>query len=401
MIYTRHFYRIDEVCAALEYTIQKKRVVESLFWVQELIEDADADEGIKSIKETLFKAWFHNIGLANIHIVNVILTITKDSDILTIVNTMNYCKRDCTLPVMFLYGLSYNTYKNTNVKFNIPEDLIVEDKKLQTFIHACCLGKYLDSWILSNIISKDDFDTYIVRIIKHKYNNLDISKLLELVEQIEKESIYAKCALVGIACYGIDEPKKELKPIDEDYKKQINLWNALLGKRKRRIYQILKDCLYGRTYRGTLTYQKSNINELYDTQELLEGQYIYEEFIHIYENYDDFKKRDKDYESFMDWYFPDDIPDEWSLEDQKKSHGNGVNQESDTPFIRRYFNRWVNLKNPCKIWDKEIIVAKCYDKIKVDSYYIEKELLELYKNKVSKTSSFDFNNMRKILFILE
>ena len=395
MIYTRHFYRIDEVCAALEYDIQRKRNLESIFWVQELIDS----EEFESIKETLFKAWFHNIGLENIHIVNDILTITQESDILTIVNTMKYCKRDCTLPVMFLYGLSSNTYKNTNVQFNVPADLIVEDKKLETFIHACCLGKYLDAWILSNIISKDDFDTYIVRIIKHKYtNNIDISKLVEL---LEKESIYAKCALVGIACYGINEPKKELKTIDEDYKKQINLWNGLLGKRKRRIYQIPKDCLYGRTYRGTLTHQQSNMNELYDTQQLLEGQYIYEEFIHIYENYDDFKKRDKEYESFIDWYFPDDIPDEWSLEDKKMSHGNGINQPTDTPFIRRYFNRWVDLKNPCKIWDKEMIVAKCYDKIKVESYYIEKELLELYKNKVSKSDNFDFNNMRKILFTLE
>jgi hypothetical protein len=301
---------------------------------------------------------------------------------------------------MFLYGLSSNTYKNTNVKFNVPADLIVEDKKLQTFIHACCLGKYLDAWILSNIISKDNFNTYIVRIIKHKYNSLNISKLLELVEQ---ESIYAKCALIGIACYGIDELKKELKAIDEDYKKQIKLWNGLLGKRKRRIYQIPKDCLYGRTYRGTLTHQQSNINELYDAQQLLEGQQIYEDFIHIYDSFKDFKKRDKDYESFMDWYFPDDVPDEWSLEDQKKSHGNGINQNSDTPFIRRYFNRWVDLKNPCKIWDKEMIVVKCYDKIKLQSYYIEKELLELYKKKelTSDACSFDFNNMRKILFILE
>ena len=389
MIYTRHFYRIDEVCAALEYEIQRKRVIESLFWVQELIDS----EEIETIKETLFKAWFHNIGLANIHILNDIVSITEKSDILTIVNTMNYCKRDCTLPIMFLYGISSNTYKNTNVAFTLPEDLIVHDKKLETFIRACCLGKYLDAWILSNIILKEDFDKYIIRIIKYKHND---------VAPLDSENIYMKCALVGIACLSSGTTNKiELKEINEDYKKQIKLWNGLLGKRKRRIYQIPKDCLYGRTYRGTLTHQKSNINELYDTQQLLEGQQIYEEFIHIYDSFKDFKQKDKDYESFMDWYFPDDIPDEWSLEDQKKSHGYGVNQENDTPLMRRYFNRWVDLKNPCKIWDKEMVLVKCYNKIKLESYYIEKELLELYKKKVCITTTFDFNNMRKILFTLE
>jgi hypothetical protein len=29
------------------------------------------------------------------------------------------------------------------------------------------------------------------------------------------------------------------------------------------------------------------------------------------------------YEAFMDKYFPDDIPDEWSVADQQKSHGRG------------------------------------------------------------------------------
>ena len=113
------------------------------------------------------------------------------------------------------------------------------------------------------------------------------------------------------------------------------------------------------------------------------------------------KKRDKDYESFMDWYFPDDIPDEWSLEDQKKSHGNGVNQSNDKPILRRYFNRWVDMKDSCKIWDKELIVVKCYDKIKVESFKIEEELLELYKKKIPESDSWSFKNMRKILFSLE
>jgi len=391
MIYTRHFYRIDEVCAALEYEIHRKRIIESFFWTQELIDSEEVD----SIKETLLKAWFHNIGLANINIINNILSITIDSDIIEIVNIMIQSKRDITLPVMFLHGLVFNTYTNTNISFNLPEDLIQPDTKLETFIRACCLGKYLDAWILSLIISKEQFDKYIPIIIKYKYINLDISKLLEV------ENIYAKCSLIGIACNSSEQDMISYKQIDEDYILHINTWKYLLGKRKRRIYDIPKECLYGRTYRGTLTYKETNLSELYDPQQLLEGQLIYEEFIQLYNSFDDFKKRDTDYESFMDWYFPDDIPDEWSLEDQKKSHGNGINQSSDTPLLRRYFNRWVDIKDNCKIWDKEHIVYNCYDNIICNKYYIEKELLEKYKQYSSNTTTWNFNNMRKIIFILE
>jgi hypothetical protein len=46
---------------------------------------------------------------------------------------------------------------------------------------------------------------------------------------------------------------------------------------------------------------------------------------------------DDDYEDFYDLHFPDDIPDEWSLQDQQKSHGKGVAetaQPQQIPAIR-------------------------------------------------------------------
>ena len=36
-------------------------------------------------------------------------------------------------------------------------------------------------------------------------------------------------------------------------------------------------------------------------------------------------------EQFFDTYFPDDIPDEWSKEDQLKSHGRGVQETAPPP----------------------------------------------------------------------
>jgi hypothetical protein len=398
MIYTRHFYRIDEVCAALEYEIHRKRIQECLFWTLELIES----EEFENIKTTLFKAWFHNIGLANIEIVYDILTIDKSTDIYKIVNNLINSKNDITLSIMFLHGLAFDTYKNNNVGFKLPDDLIQNDEKLDTFIRASCLGKYLDSLSLSFIISNEDFNTYSKKIIRHKFTNDIIYSIIDKL--IEYNSIYAKVSIVGLVCFNQKyyESKNISKPIHEDYLNDIKKWDMLLGKRKRRIFQIPKECLYGRTYRGTLTYQQTNIDELYDTQKLIEGQVIFEEFINLYDTFENFKGHDKDYESFMDWYFPDDIPDEWSLEDQKKSHGNGVNQSNDKPLLRRYFNRWIDMKDTCKFWDKELLINNCIDKIKISSYNIENELLDLYKKKnIVPDSSWNFNNMRKILYSLE
>ena len=111
--------------------------------------------------------------------------------------------------------------------------------------------------------------------------------------------------------------------------------------------------------------------------------------------------------SFMDSYFPNDIPDEWSLTDQQKSHGIGVNQKSDKPNIRRYFDRWVDLKYDSKIWDKETIVTNSIQRLQntFTSFYIEKELNEKYEEKTKslkeETNTWDMNGIKLILSTLE
>ena len=143
-MYTCNFYRLDEVCAALQYTISNRRFKESLFWVKELLESKEHEK----IFETLFQTWFHSIGLGNIEILNKILTINTqdDNEVYDLVYGMSLLKesmRDCTLPVMFLYGVSNAEYKNRNVYFQLPSHLIQENPKLDTFIRAVLLGKYL------------------------------------------------------------------------------------------------------------------------------------------------------------------------------------------------------------------------------------------------------------------
>jgi hypothetical protein len=102
-----------------------------------------------------------------------------------------------------------------------------------------------------------------------------------------------------------------------EFVSEIQFWKTLITKRKRRIYTIPKECLYGRTYRGTMTYQESNDEELHEPPYILQNQQIYHSIIEKYGSYKRFYEEDE-YDDFMNWYFPDDIPDEWSLEDRKK-----------------------------------------------------------------------------------
>ena len=405
MLYTRHFYRIDEVKAALQLSITNKRSEEALFWTLEFIES----EEFETLKSVLLNTWFHVIGLANIHILKDIFELTNDENIVfKLVYSMCYVKRDITLPIMYLYGASKTTYKGRNILFELPKELVQDDKYLDTFIRSCMLGKYLDAWLLSISLWKNkSMNTYIEKILSHKYNNPIMFDLyIYLTNSKIVNKWYLRCALVGLSCFA-----EKYYEVPTNYYKSyyylnstIQSWKNSVTHRKRRVYSIPKECLYGRTYRGTMTYHDSNDEELHDPHYLLQNQNAYKNILKWYSSFEEFYRDSSGYEHFMDLYFPDDIPDEWNRLEREKSHGSGVNQKCDTPNIRRYFTRWVDMKYNCKIWDKELIVNQCLQSLSnsIYSYYIEDNLFEKYEEKLdTEKQTWNLNSLKMVLSAIE
>ena len=378
-MYTKNIYRLDEVKAALQLSIHTRKCDEALFWANELMLSEEFDD----LKEILFISWFHSIGLGNLEILYSILT-ASDDELLNIVYGMAMLKegmRDCTLPIMFLYGIVNKEYKNRNIYFELPAALLQSDPHIEAFIRAVLLGKFLEAWFL---YKKGVPEIVLKNIIDAKFKNPFVKQIMNSVYNSSFPKWYMCCALIGILCCSEEMlilAQGSVVQIDNENKTQIKLFNTMKGKRMCRVLTVPRDCLYGKTKRGTMTFQESNISELYDPEYIVENSKVYEGIEELYESLDEFKLHDtaRNYEDFMEWYFPDDIPDEWSLADQQKSHGIGVNQACDKPNVRRYFNRWVSLKSKCKIWDKETIVTCLLDKISVSSYYIEMELLARYE----------------------
>lgn len=408
MLYTRHFYRIDEVKAALQLCISNKRSEEALFWTLELIDS----EEFETIKSVLLNTWFHVIGLANIHILKDIFDLVEDEEkIFYLVYSMCYVKRDITLPVMYLYGVFKSKYEGRNIVFQLPKDLIQDNKYLDTFIRSCILGKYLDAWLVSIPLWKNKLITsFTERIISYKYKDPILFDLyIYLTNSKLLNKWYLRCALVGVACFAekyYDTPIHYYKSYTH-LDKTIQSWKNNNTKRERRIYSIPKECLYGRTYRGTTTYQDSNDEELHEPHYLVQNQVIYKSILERYASFEEFYNDAEEYSQFMEWYFPNDIPDEWSRMEREKSHGIGVNQKSDTPNIRRYFTRWVDMKHSCKIWNKELIINQCLQTISatVKSYYIEDDLFSKYDAKVdilkAEKETWNLNSLKMVISALE
>jgi hypothetical protein len=132
----------------------------------------------------------------------------------------------------------------------------------------------------------------------------------------------SRCAAVLVACTPDNEYDTGMSPV---LMKEIRRWRALTMNRKARVYGIPDECLYGLTKRGRMERTDGTMKELYNIHVLLyEGE---------------------DIEEFFNTVFPDDIPDEWSLPDQRKSHGSGSLRKGETITLKKFGTIWMT--DPC------------------------------------------------------
>jgi hypothetical protein len=390
-MYTRHFYYINDVKAALQYSIHKQSVQESVYWVKELM---DCDNTIL-VQQIFFYSWFYSIGLGNL---NILLDIHKPS-LETIYALASIKQRNNTLPYMLVNGSLDKPYKIKKTLYKLSKNLkhmAHSNPKIDNWVRATLYGKYLESWHHSLELWNDiSFQEVINQIIYIKFDNP--SFIINLIEAISNLDyillIYRKCAIIAILCMDDLSVEKGIKPLekmDSNMNIYIECWKSTYGCRKGRAYVIKKECLYGKTARGSMTVEESNLLEIYNSEELIKGQKVYNEIINIFGSFEAFKEDSDRYDEFYDNFFHDDIPDEWSLQEQEKSHGKGILMIGEKPSFEKFFSIWVNKDSECFIPDKDIIIKEYIEKYPSKTFDFEIELIKKYD-----TSKFDMKSIQE------
>ena len=115
-------------------------------------------------------------------------------------------------------------------------------------------------------------------------------------------------------------------------------WTANVGRRSARLHAIPVEALHTETTRGQTPFKYTNIGDVRDPLPLLsEGCAFWQEALKAHgitvdeETGATEMPNDTVLETFYDRYFPDDIPDEWSKQDQEKSHGRGCQEKAGAP----------------------------------------------------------------------
>ena len=93
-------------------------------------------------------------------------------------------------------------------------------------------------------------------------------------------------------------------------------------------------------------------------------------------------KSDEHKEAFYDTYFPDDIPDEWSLESREMSHGRGLGKTLEQGRIR-FIHYTLQRSKSLELWNSQFN-SQMDCSLEWDLLYSEKPVFELPLNPIKK-----------------
>jgi hypothetical protein len=315
MVLTRHLYSLDEVHAALVYASQRSDCSETVFWCRELIDSGYAAEAIS----TLFSAWMWHRGPFDLQwLVRAATTLASDAvteeDILVSAHHLSQrSMRDHSL-----WAILTSTVPDRVTPRTPPfcSNLRDQDPKELFFFRALYQGKAQSAWwIARHMESSRVWELLSVYVDSSSYAEsyrvcFQVLQHYESLLGYRSEDSNILCLAVLSACLSPAQQEKSFRVLLEPDVGATPIEGTIRSARR---YSIPTACLYGDTARGRMTWSQSTLQSLRELREV-EGPFWNE---HKWTT-------EEEREAFYDRFFPDDPPDEWTLAEQQRSHGDGI-----------------------------------------------------------------------------
>ena len=336
---TRHFYKQDEVLAALVFCICTNRPREAVFWAQELIDSNLILECFQTLVFAMMKlksigglAWFESA---------MALWDSGELDeerVILLTYQLACCSvRDAT-PLTLLV-LSLKTYPN------VPERLRNKAVGWEAlFRGAVAERKVLFAWLLLRVEWMDHPEA-VWDLLESLSSQVKVLRLAEKVEFLEgMEWVLRTIAVASL----FPHPKSTLRDaVAADVQKSRGEWAAAMGRTLRREYAIPRDCLYGITARGLAVNTESTVGELGDLLEQMEIAPYWSEALGG-RAFVDLSVQEQ--LEFTELYFPDGHPVTWLTAEKEKSHGYGVLRPDEEIEAVKYWKTWIRREKSLLIW---------------------------------------------------
>jgi len=346
---TKHLYRLDEVLSSLRWSIITHNLTETAFWTIELCESSFEQECI----DMLESVWLYNIGFGSWSILKSIQSIydegSIEQDILVRI-TCSMAKRklcDSTIFHLLLRG----AVTSLDWKPTFPHSK--EYKTIQQAVEDCLKrGKLNEAWLLGRAMKQEEHWQVLDSLASELGRSEELGILKEL-RSCAYENLAAAYVLVSLdEITWISTQKFVECDLPGEVQKAIDEWASETSMRKRRAMKPKVEALLYLTSRSE---QSSYISSESDIQMgLLETLKKSEYWSCILEHYmsEETWKSDEHKEVFYDTYFPNDIPDEWSLQSREMSHGRGLGKTLEQGRIR-FIHYTLQRSKSLELWNSQ------------------------------------------------
>lgn len=349
---TRHFYALDEVVAALQLCLRFRRNDETPFWLWELVRSDETALAHTTLRQTWLDfggGWFAPTMLSATPPsdtdawLQLLSTVTQAieladsaSSVPLMLRTAVTQKRPAVTPLAGLCAADSRTFIATldPAEGMTPDQAGMWFSALRAAIRA---AKTLDAaWLLqaaAPILSADAVwaALHLLDSDGHHKRIQDLLRKVATAHPVSQTQHQITAALLLMGPPEMcDAPSRPCSFSWSDY-------DAKLGRRAARRFLIPPMALHTGTTRGQLSSNESNLDQLSDPVpyfpeacaywraviqtapgvELEEDSVIFTDAVAT--------------EQFYATHFPDKIPEEWSAEDQQKSHGAGCAETAPAP----------------------------------------------------------------------
>lgn len=338
---TRHFYRLDEVRSALRDCIVNRRVDKGLFWTQELLDSGENEY----LFETLLEIWAFAVGPAKLRWVIDAADVGR-ADLLTLSLQLLRLPRDAADGS--LLGLVLQAYEDCCRVGRLANPAAafreaIGKGQLRTAATAWLqLDAAAGAAILGEQCALVPPDRAMVLEALGSWASWAPSALARPIWGTLSAVMTIMTLCMSEAQWAIStSPYRQMSDDTQTYVLELlGDWRGLLGRRLRRVYEIPRDCLKWDTGRGRMRWTENTTEELWRIWEALEGTQCWDDLAaatgYAWSGYDTVG-----WAEFLEAAFPDDWPEEWSVEDQLLSHGAGSLSPAERLYRPQWLGRWL------------------------------------------------------------
>ena len=396
---SRHLFRLDEVAASLRYALIERRIEEGMYWTEELIDSEECELLLK----ILVDVWIFSIGpfgrLSLLPMIaNAASTINKtsSSDSLrllsfSILRSPKSAADGSIVAIAVLAMEDLRTpsletqMKNMNLHNTSSEpDTALANAIQQHDLHTAALYILKGATVKGLILERRTYTAAVRRLLASA-----ASPIWHILWSIVDAAILTMTIKEFAAATVSAEPAE----LSASMQEKLAEWQATVGRRRRRCFKVQTIAIKWLTVRGRMTYKESTEGDLQrnDVWKLLEGcsywnrkaaEFGLRNGICAAATAMDEETQDA-LEGFINFAFPDDIPDEWSAADRRLSHGDGFVVPGTTPSRANWIRTW--FPDKAQAAPKEFSsIRQIIENSSLSGYYID-EWLVVSANQFSKT----------------